>query len=85
VKKDTSTIEVTVGATGFTPSGFVAAYVDGDFVTSAPLTNGRSSLTVGPFATTGDQVVELRYFGDQHTLTGSDSVTVSVQSGKPKS
>ena len=84
VNKDTSRIAVTVGATGFTPSGFVAAYVNGAFVSSAPLTDGRASLTVGPFATVGDKVVELRYFGDQHTLTGSDTVTVTVQKGKPK-
>ncbi len=84
VKKGTSSIEVTVGATGFTPSGFVAAYVDGEYVTSAPLTDGRADLTVGPFDTVGDKVVELRYFGDEHTMTGSDTVTVTAQKGKPK-
>ena len=45
VKKGTSTIDVTVAAAGFTPEGFVAAYVDGEFI-AAPLTDGKATLTV---------------------------------------
>ena len=84
VKKGTSTVDVTVAATGFTPGGFVAAYVDGVYTSSAPLTDGKASLTVGPFDTVGAKAIEVTYFGDDHTLTGSGTTTVTVQKAAPK-
>jgi 5'-nucleotidase len=84
VKKGTSKVDVTVAAAGFTPGGFVAAYVDGEYVSSAPLTDGKATLTVGPFDTVGAKSIEVRYFGDDHTLTGSDTTPVTVQKATPK-
>ena len=84
VKSGTSTLAVTVTAQGHTPSGFVAAYLDGQYLTSAPLANGEADLTVGPFDTIGDKTIEVRYFGDDLTLPGQGTDTVVVQKGRPK-
>ena len=84
VKKGTSTVDVTVGADGFTPGGSVAAYVDGVYTSSAPLTDGKATLTVGPFDTVGTKSIVVKYFGDDHTLTGSDATSVTVQKAAPK-
>ena len=50
-----SNITVVVTSSGGTPTGTVQAYVGGNLVDSGTLASGSATLTVGPFATVGDQ------------------------------
>jgi 5'-nucleotidase len=84
VKKDTTIVAVNVSAEGVIPTGTVAAYVQGSVVASAELVAGSANLTVGPFASVGASDIEVRYLGDGHVATGSDSVTVSVVKNRPR-
>jgi 5'-nucleotidase len=83
-KKTASTIHVTVtGAEGRTPTGEVEIWVDGEKVTTATLSGGEASASVGPFANVGTRHVEVRYLGDDVTRPGTATTTVTVTSGKP--
>jgi 5'-nucleotidase len=85
VKKGTSKIAVTLSADGFTPSGFVAAYLDEEFLTVAPVTAGKATLTVGPFTSLGAKHIEVRYFAEgANARAASQTVTVTVQKSTPK-
>jgi 5'-nucleotidase len=84
VKKGTSRLDVTVAAAGFTPGGFAAAYYNGELLAYAPVTGGKVSLTVGPFDTIGAKSIQVRYYGDQHTLSADKTATVTVQKATPK-
>ncbi|MBD8869842.1 ExeM/NucH family extracellular endonuclease [Nocardioides donggukensis] len=84
VKKGTSSLDVTVTSTGGTPAGFVAAYVDGEFATAAPLSEGSATLEVGPFDTVGEKEITVEYIGDLYTEPSSGSTTVTVQKARPK-
>ena len=84
VKKDSTTVSVTVTRPGGTASGTVLAVVDGVVLGSAELVAGQASITVGPFSTAGTQVVTLRYLGDETTKAGNGSVSVTVQKAPPK-
>ncbi len=84
VKKGTSKIAVTVAADGFTPEGFVAAYLDGEYLSAAPLTDGKATLTVGPFDTVGAKAIEIRYLATPTNEGASTTVTVTVQKATPK-
>lgn len=79
----TSSIAVTVAGTGVSPTGTVTASVDGDVVDSATLTDGAATLTVGPFATAGNQTVTIEYSGDAQTGAGSTTTTVAVTPQNP--
>lgn len=76
--EQTSSIAVTVAAAGVSPTGTVTASVDGTVVDSATLVEGAATLTVGPFATAGNQTVTVDYSGDAHTGTGSTTTSVAV-------
>jgi 5'-nucleotidase len=84
VKKDTVTAQVTVRADGVTPTGSVQVYVDGALARTVSLTDGAVSVQLGPFATTGEKSIELRYLGDAHVTSGSATRTVTVVKGNPK-
>lgn len=85
MKKDTSTLSVDVSAAGFTPTGFVAAYVDGVLVGSAELVDGGATVVVGPFDTAGAKQVTVVYLGDAHAVrTTSAPLTLTVVKGKVK-
>ena len=84
VKKGSSNIDVTVAADGFTPEGFVAAYLDGEFITGAPLSDGKATLTVGPFDTVGAKAIQIRYLATPTNEGASTTVTVTVQKATPK-
>ncbi|MFL6002414.1 MAG: ExeM/NucH family extracellular endonuclease, partial [Nocardioides sp.] len=83
VNDGTSSIAVTVSATGVDPSGTVTASVDGDVVDSQTLVDGAATLTVGPFATAGDETVTIDYTGDDTTSTGSTTTSVTVREPTP--
>jgi hypothetical protein len=83
-KKGTATISVTVaGDQGVTPTGTVEFWVDGQQVSTAALSGGTASATIGPFATVGVRHVEVRYLGDNVTASGSGTTTVTVVSTNP--
>jgi predicted extracellular nuclease len=83
-KKTPSTIHVTVtGAEGVTPTGTVEIWVNGVKATTATLSGGEASATIGPFENAGAQHVEVRYLGDQVTKPGTASTTVTVTNGNP--
>jgi 5'-nucleotidase len=84
VKKDDSTVSVTVTRPGGTATGTVLAVVDGVVVGAGDLVAGATSIEVGPFETTGSKVVTLRYLGDDATKAGTGSVTLSVQKATPR-
>ena len=84
VKKDTVTAQVTVKAAGVTPTGSVQVLVDGVPTRVVSLTDGAASVQLGPFATTGEKSIELRYLGDGHVTSGSATRTVTVVKGNPK-
>ena len=83
VNGGTSSIAVTVAATGVDPSGTVTATVDGDVVDTQSLVDGAATLTVGPFTTVGDQVVTIDYAGDGNTASGSTTTSVTVTKPVP--
>ena len=83
VNDGTSSIAVTVSATGVDPSGTVTASVDGDVVDTQSLVDGAATLTVGPFATAGDETVTIDYSGDASTSTGSTTTSVTVTEPTP--
>ncbi len=78
VKKDTTTVTVSVTATGVQPTGTAAVYVDGVRLGQITLSGGRGSLVVSPLATEGTKAVEVRYAGDVHVAASSDTTTVRV-------
>ena len=81
VNKGTSEIAVTVAADGFTPEGFVAAYLDGEYLSAAPLTDGKATLTVGPFDTVGAKAIEIRYLATPTNEGASTTVTAPGPEG----
>ena len=79
VNADTTSVDVDVTATGFTPTGTVQAWVDGVMDGSATLSAGTATIAgVGPFDTLGDTEIEVRYLGDTNADAATDDVTVSV-------
>jgi hypothetical protein len=74
----TSTIDVEVTAPGGTPTGTVAAILDGKIVGGGELVDGQADVVVGPFATAGDKAITIRYYGDAATLPAETSVSVTV-------
>lgn len=72
-------VGVTVTAPGFTPTGTVQAWVDGAMEGSATLSAGTATITgVGPFDALGATDIEVRYLGDTHADTATDTVSVAV-------
>jgi 5'-nucleotidase len=78
VSGGTSSVAVSVSASGVSPGGTVTATVDGDLVDANSLVDGAATLTVGPFTTVGDQVVTIGYLGDENVAAGSTTTTVTV-------
>lgn len=74
----TSAIAVAVTASGFVPTGSVSAWQGGTELATATLVDGQATLTVGPFATTGDKAIEVRYAGDGTATASTAVVTVTV-------
>ena len=74
----TSAIAVAVTATGYVPTGSVSAWLGATELSTATLVNGQASLPVGPFATTGDKAIEVRYAGDGNATASTTAVTVTV-------
>ena len=71
-------------AAGVTPTGSVQVLVDGIPTQVVSLSDGAASVQLGPFATTGEKSIELRYLGDGHVTSGSATRTVTVVKGNPK-
>jgi len=79
VKKGSAMLSIDVTASGFTPTGPVAIYVDGSLVGSEDLVDGAATAVVGPFRTVGDRTVTVVYLGDDHARRAtSDPLTLSV-------
>jgi 5'-nucleotidase len=74
----TSTIAVEVTAPGGTPTGTVAAVLDGEVVGGGQLVNGKVDVPVGPFATAGAKDITIHYYGDAATLAGEAPVSLTV-------
>jgi hypothetical protein len=85
VKKGTSVINVTVAADGYTPTGFVSAYLDGELLSFNRLSDGKTSITVGPFDTTGTKTIEVVYEATDGVTEGATtSTSITVQKATPK-
>ena len=84
VKKDTTTIDVTVVADGVTPTGYVLLVENGVIISAAILSNGRASLPIGPYDATGTRTFEVRYLGSDLVDESSATTSVQVVKGKPK-
>jgi 5'-nucleotidase len=86
VKKGTVAVEAEVSATGFQPTGEVQVFDEGGNPLGGPvpLTDGRATLTVGPFTTVGIQNLTVRYLGDERGVEEStDTVSVEVVKRNP--
>lgn len=79
----TSSIAITVGAEGFTPTGLVDVSVNGDPVSSQTLTNGAATAVVGPFATPGERTISVTYAGDDSTASRTTTTVVTVVAVDP--
>ncbi len=80
-----ATVDIDVTATGFTPTGQVEVFVDGDFVARVSLSAGSSTAQVGPFGTAGSHTVTLQYLGDDHAEAASGSAgTVEAEKVTPR-
>ena len=75
---------MTVTRAGGTPTGSVLALVDDTVVGAGDLVAGKVNITIGPFSTAGVKTITLRYLGDDNTLVGTGTVTVTVQKAPPK-
>jgi len=75
----TSVIDVTVATTGHTPTGTVAAVLDGQVIGGGELVDGKAKVTVGPFATAGTKALIIKYYGDLSTKPASGSTSVVVE------
>jgi 5'-nucleotidase len=74
----TSVLDVTVSTPGHEATGLVAALLDGEVVGGAELVDGKAAVKVGPFATAGEKLIEVKYYGDQATKAASGQVTLTV-------
>jgi 5'-nucleotidase len=74
----TSTIAVEVTAPGGTPTGTVAALLDGEVLGGGQLVDGKVDVPVGPFANAGAKDITIRYYGDAATLAGETPVSLTV-------
>ncbi len=85
VRKDSTTINVTVAANGVVPTGYVLLVDEaGTVVSWASLSGGKAVLRTGTFDTTGTKHFEVRYLGDDLVSAGSTTTSVDVVKGKPK-
>ncbi len=84
VKKGTSTVTISVGASGVAPTGTVVAYLGDTLLGTTTLSDGRATLEVGPFSSVGSKSIVVRYLGDDHVAGSSATTTVEVVKGTPK-
>lgn len=75
---ETATIIVEVNSAERTPTGTVAALVDGVVVGGGELVNGKADVTVGPFTTAGTKTIAMKYYGDALTRGNQASVSLVV-------
>ena len=75
----TSVIDVTVSTPGAKATGLVAALLDGAVIGGAELVDGKASIKVGPFASAGEKLIEVTYYGDQGTKPSSGQVRLTVE------
>jgi 5'-nucleotidase len=75
----TSVLDVTVSRPGTKATGLVAALLDGQVVGGAELVDGKAAIKVGPFATAGEKLIEVTYYGDQATKAASGQVSLTVE------
>lgn len=75
----TSVLDVTVSRPGTKATGLVAAVVGGEVVGGAELVDGKAAITVGPFATAGEKLIDVEYYGDQATSPASTQVALTVE------
>ena len=84
VKQGLVTVQASVTASGYTPTGDVEVYVDGVRAATKPLTDGSAVLEIGPFPTVGTRSVTVKYLGDAVTRPSETAATsVSVVKAKP--
>jgi hypothetical protein len=85
VKKDVASITVTLEGAAGTPTGFVAAYVDGVLQDVVEVAAGKATLKAGPFDTVGTKSLTVRYLGDAfHEPATSAPTSLTVQKERPK-
>ncbi len=75
----TSIIDVAVTTSGHTPTGTVAAVLDGEVIGGADLVDGKAKVSVGPFETAGTKAIVIKYYGDLSTKPASGSTSVVVE------
>jgi 5'-nucleotidase len=84
VRKGSSDIEAVVQAVGAQPTGEVVV-LDGTIeLGRATLSDGRATVSVGPFAQVGTKTLTVRYLGDDQVEGSETVVRVEVVKGKPK-
>lgn len=83
-KKGTSTLTVSVAATGTTPTGNVAAFLGDRLLDTASLSDGTATLEVGPFSTIGTKTVTVRYLGSSRVARSSTSTEIEVVRATPR-
>ncbi len=75
---ETSTIAVEVTAASGTPTGTVAALVDGKVIGGGVLSGGKADVAVGPFTNDGPKSITIHYYGDAATKAGETTVDLTV-------
>ncbi|WP_243059750.1 5'-nucleotidase C-terminal domain-containing protein [Nocardioides sp. SR21] len=77
VNKTKATVKVTVKAAGEPAAGKVEISVGGNTY-KATLANGKASVTLKKFTSTGKKTVKVKYLGNAETEPSSTSVTIKV-------
>lgn len=85
VRQGRATVQASVTADGYTPTGNVAVYVDGVEAATGSLAGGSAVLEIGPFPTVRARIVVLKYLGDSNTkVSQSEQAVVRVVKATPR-
>ncbi|MFA6575363.1 MAG: Ig-like domain-containing protein, partial [Nocardioides sp.] len=85
VSRGRVTVQASVTADGYTPTGSVQVRVDGDPVATRTLTDGSISMLLAPFESVGARTVSVIYLGDGNTAAShAVAGTVEVVKATPR-
>jgi hypothetical protein len=78
VNQTNAKVQATVKATGFMPGGRVQVMSGGKVVGKGVLKNGKVTVTLKRFKTTGKKTVHVKYLGNALAKASKDTITIHV-------
>ncbi len=84
VKKGTTDIEAVVEAGGVPPTGEVVVLNGTTELGRATLSDGRATVTVGPFGQVGTKTLTVRYLGDDRVDGSRTTLRIEVVKRNPR-